>query len=332
MKSRFPIRFLSLFSVAITALTVLRCGSVKEIGFNPLGETQNPADNPINADKIWLGKEFFFDKRLSLDETVSCAVCHKPGLAFTDGLKVSEGIEGRLGNRNSPTLINIGYSSRFMFDGEIPTLEMQAIVPIQEHKEMGMDMKLLIERLRAVPEYQDAAQRIFGRDMDAWVLTRSLAAYQRSLYSNNSDFDRFYYGKQKNAISASAKRGWILFSEKLYCTACHPAPYFTTHTVANNGLYANYGEDKGRFRINNDSTDIGKFKIPTLRNIEITDPYMHDGSMESLSEVIDHYAKGGKGHFNQHPIIRSFELTKREKSDLIQFLYSLTDMSFMERL
>lgn len=320
---------LLIFSVIF--LFFLRC-SVSNSGFlSPLGATKSPVDNPLDTAKVALGKEFFFDKRLSIDESVSCAVCHKPGLAFTDGLKVSDGVLGRKSARNSPTLLNVAFLPKVMFDGEIPTLEMQSIVPIQDHDEMGMEMKALIVRLKSVPEYQAAAKRIFNRDMDVWVLSRSLAAYQRSLISDNSPFDKFYYRKKKMAMSASAKRGWNIFSEKLYCTKCHPAPYFTTYKVENNGLFETY-LDNGRFRINNDSTEMGKFKVPTLRNIEITDPYMHDGSYESLSDVIDHYASGGKNHKNKSSVIQPFKLTKKEKNDLIEFLYSLTDMSFMERL
>jgi cytochrome c peroxidase len=314
-------------------LVLVRCSSSKSIYVSPLGEIPYPIDNPQNEAKIALGKELFFDARLSLDETVSCASCHKPGLAFTDGLKVSEGILGRKVDRNSPTLLNAAFLPRVMFDGELKTLEMQAIVPIQEHNEMGMSMKELMERLRKIPEYQNAAKEIFNRDnFDPWVLTRSLSAYQRSLISDNSPFDQYYYGNKKNALSASEKRGWLIFSEKLYCTTCHPAPHFTTFEVQNNGLYSDYGKDNGRYRINLDSSDIGKFKIPTLRNIEVTDPYMHDGSMQDLETVIEHYEKGGNKHWNQHPVIKPFSLTKKERNDLINFLYSLTDMSFMERL
>ena len=324
--------FAGSFILTLVALLLIKCSVTSTVSLIPLGEMPHPSDNEMSADKIALGKEFFFDKRLSLDESISCAVCHKPGLAFTDGLKVSDGIMGRKSNRNSPTLLNAAYLPKLMYDGELSTLEMQSIVPIQEHNEMGMDMKKLMERLKAVPEYQEAAKKIFNREMDAWVLTRSLAAYQRSLVSDNSPFDQYYYGKNSWAISSSAKRGWKLFSEKLYCTSCHPAPHFTTYKVESNGLYENYGADNGRFRINNDSTEMGKFKVPSLRNIQITDPYMHDGSIESLSEVLDHYSKGGNHHKNQHPVIQPFKLTKGEKKDLINFLYSLTDMSFMERL
>jgi cytochrome c peroxidase len=332
MKKHRKYSFVGLLLILTTVFTLLRCHVSQEVSLRPLGELPHPADNPISAEKIALGKEFFFDKRLSIDESISCATCHKPGLAFTDGLPVSAGVLGRHSARNSPTLLNAAFLEKIMFDGEVATLEMQSIVPIQDHNEMGMEMKVLLQKLREIPEYQAAAQAIYQRDMDAWVLTRSLAAYERSLISDNSPFDQFYTGQKKNAISNSAKRGWVLFSEKLYCTSCHPAPHFTTYKPENNGLYADYGADQGRFRIHNDSAEIGKFKVPSLRNIEITDPYMHDGSISSLEEVLDHYAAGGKEHRNQHPVIKPFTLTKREKTDLINFFYALTDMSFMERL
>lgn len=299
---------------------------------SPMGQAIIPVDNEMTSAKIAFGKALFFDKRLSLDETVSCAVCHKPGLAFTDGLALSDGIGDKKSTRNSPTLLNTVFMPHYMYDGEVETLEMQALVPIQDHNEMGMTVKELVRRLKNVPEYQEAAKRIFNREVDAYVITRALAAYQRNLISDNSPFDQYYYGKNNRAVSISVKRGWKLFSEKLYCTSCHPAPHFSTYKVENNGLTKEYLSDKGRFRSTGDTNDYGKFKVPSLRNIEITGPYMHDGSIATLSEVIDHYIKGGSKNFNQHPVIQPFELTRREKSDLINFLHALTDMSFMERL
>ncbi len=218
-----------------------------------------------------------------------------------------------------------------MFDAHLKTLELQVIVPLQEPNEMGHNMKDLIPQLRAIPEYQAAAERIFNRDFDAYVLTRSLAAFERSLISMSAPFDHYQKGNE-NALTADEKAGWALFSEKLYCTKCHAPPHFTNHEARNNGLYKDYGEDKGRFRIHLDSSDIGSFKVPSLRNIEITDPYMHDGSLETLEEVIAHYEAGGQGHYLQDTSIVPFELTKKERKQLIAFLKSLTDLSFLERL
>lgn len=283
----------------------------------------------MSAEKIELGRKLFFDKRLSRDNSISCASCHIPAFAFTDRKIVSEGVEGRKTQRNSPSILNAAFLKTAMFDAHLTSLEMQVIVPIQEHVEMDMKMLDLIEKLKKVDEYQLAAKKIFGRDFDPFVLTRSISAFERSLISMNSPFDRFYYGKNTHAISADAKKGWKLFSEKLYCTKCHPAPHFTTHLAENNGLYLEYGEDKGRFRIFNDSNDIGKFKIPSLRNIALTYPYMHDGSVSSISDVILHYSQGGKGHPLQNKSIQPFKISTAEIQYLTAFFNSLTDTTYM---
>lgn len=294
-----------------------------------MGEVVSPIDNLMTPEKIELGRKLFFDKRLSIDESISCATCHVPEFAFTDRKSVSEGVYGRKTQRNSPSLLNVGYLKTFMFDAHLTTLEMQVIVPIQEHEEMDMKMLDLLKKLKLVPEYQKAAKQIFNRDFDAYVLTRSISAFERSLLSQNSRFDSYYSGKNKNALSKNEIAGWKLFSEKLYCTKCHSAPYFTNFQAENNGLYLNYGEDKGRFRIFNDSMDIGKFKVPSLRNIELTYPYMHDGSYNTIDQIIDHYQEGGKKHVLQNSIIHPFKLSKIQRKQLKEFLFSLTDTSYM---
>jgi cytochrome c peroxidase len=291
----------------------------------------SPTDNPTTLEKVALGKKLFFDKRLSLDGTVSCASCHDPHKAFTDQLATSVGIKGQRTERNAPSILNSGFLKTVMFDAHLKTLELQVIVPLQEPTEMGHNMKKLIPQLRVIPEYQAAAQKIFQRDFDAFVLTRSIGAFERSLVSMNSRFDQFQAGNKK-ALTKDEQAGWKLFSEKLYCIQCHPSPYFTTFEAANNGLYLDYGKDKGRFRINLDSADIGKFKIPSLRNIELTFPYMHDGTLESLDKTIEHYSKGGKKHPLQDKRIVPFELTIKERKQLTLFLKSLTDTSYLKRL
>jgi cytochrome c peroxidase len=292
---------------------------------NPLGEVLQSEDNLFSQEKADLGELLFFDKRLSKDESVSCATCHKPGLAFSDGEETSTGAFGRKTERNSPSILNAGYLPKLMFDGELSTLEMQAIVPIQEHVEMNMDMKELIYKLRLFPEYQDAAKKLFGRDFDPYVLTRSLGAYQRTLISNNSPFDQFYYQGKKRAISVSAKKGFELFSEKLKCTNCHALPHFTTFKVENNGFTPYSDKDQGRFRINYDSLDYGKFKVPSLRNVSVTGPYMHNGKIATLGEIITIYSKGGKESFNKSKFIKAFAISETEKENLIEFLHSLED-------
>lgn len=294
-----------------------------------LGTFENPSDNPITSEKVALGRLLFFDKRLSRDETVSCATCHVPALAFTDQKKVSEGVNGRKTERNAPSLLNSAFLKTVMFDAHLASLELQVIVPIQEHVEMDMSMNALLDRLKKDPHYAAEAKKIFNRDFDAFVLTRSIAAFERTLISENSRFDAFYSGTNPKALTKDEKAGWRLFSEKLYCTTCHPAPYFTTFEAENNGLYTDFGQDKGRFRIFNDSNDIGFFKVPSLRNCELTYPYMHDGSISTIEEVIAHYSNGGQKHPLQHKSISTFEISPKQISQLKAFLFSLTDTSYM---
>lgn len=319
--------FVSIGVIFLVFLFLIKCHSSKLV--SSFEVIPYPSDNELTQEKIELGRKLFFDKRLSVNETVSCSSCHLPQYAFTDRKKVSEGIYGRKTERNSPSILNAAYLKTVMYDAHLPTLEMQVIVPIQEHVEMGMNMVELLKRLKSIDGYQEAAKKIFSRDFDAWVLTRSIASYERSLVSKNSRFDQYYYQKRKEVLTPSEKRGWKLFSEKLYCTQCHPAPFFTTFLPENNGLYKEYTADKGRFRIHNDSNDIGKFKIPSLRNIELTYPYMHDGSMTSIEEIIEHYSKGGQKHSLQSSIIKPFTLTEKEKKELKAFLFALTDTSYL---
>jgi cytochrome c peroxidase len=324
------LRFLSIALLLICGFVALRCGQTQDLNASVL--VPAPSDNPQNAEKIALGRKLFFDKRLSLDGSISCASCHDPQKAFSDQRTKSIGINGQLSERNAPSILNAAFLKTAMFDAHLATLELQAIVPIQEPVEMGHNMKILIKQLRQIPEYQAAAQAIFGRDFDAWVLTRSLAAFERSLLSMNAPFDQYMAGNKK-AMNKEQLAGWRIFSDELYCTKCHPAPYFTTYEAANNGLYASYEgkTDQGRFRIHHDSSDIGKFKIPSLRNLPLTYPYMHDGSINSLEAALEHYQKGGAGHPLQDPRILSFELSTKEKAQLLAFFNALVDTSYLRR-
>lgn len=319
-----------LAATIILGFLILRCGSGQD--FNASLVVPAPLDNPQTAAKIALGRQLFFDKRLSLDHTIACASCHDPHKAFTDQLPKSKGIKGQLSQRNAPSLLNAAFLKTAMFDAHLASLELQVIVPIQEPVEMGHNMKLLIAQLRQIPAYQEAAQRIFNRDFDAYVLTRSIAAFQRSLLSMNAPFDRYMAGEKK-ALTPEQLAGWKLFSDKLYCTQCHPAPYFTTYVASNNGLYPSYEgkTDQGRFRIHHDSSDIGKFKVPSLRNIPLTYPYMHDGSLQTLDQVLEHYQKGGAKNPLQDPSIVAFQLTSIEKKQLLAFFNALVDTSYLKR-
>ena len=312
------------YFILLCILVFVRCtGDKSSVSVFP--EVIHPMDNQSTEAKIALGKRLFFDKRLSLNNEISCASCHQSKLALSDGKSIASGVEGRQAFRNTPSLYNVAYAPRLMYDGEIKFLEEQVLVPILDHDEMGASMGVIIKKLKAIPEYQDAAKEVFGRDFDAWVLTRSIACYERTLISDNSNFDRYYFKKEEGAISESAKRGWKLFSEKLKCTECHALPYFTDFKMHNNGRTSMNSVDLGRFRINNDSTEIGFFKTPSLRNSGLTAPYMHDGSLETLDDVIDYYSKGGGHGIRQEGNIKPFVLQQNEKNDLKNFLKSLDD-------
>lgn len=291
-----------------------------------LGKIPFPEENPITAEKIEFGKSLFFDKRLSKNNQISCANCHRPDKAFTDGLPKSRGVNGAIAMRNAPSLLNSSYFKSYMYDGEVKTLEQQVLVPIQDHLEMGSSMKEVLQKLSKDSKYRRLARSIFNRELDAYVVTRAISTYERSLISQNSRFDQYRAGV-KGVLSSDEIAGWRLFSEKLYCTQCHSGSNFTNYRVLSNGLYTDYGTDQGRFRIHGLEKERGTFKVPSLRNVSLTAPYMHDGSIRTLKEVILHYSKGGETFENKSPIIKSFQLNKLEISQLEMFLKSLVDTS-----
>lgn len=280
-------------------------------------------DNPFTVESVELGRLLFNDTRLSGNNTMSCASCHIPDAAFTDGEVISPGIDGPLGFRNTPTLLNVAYQKAFFMDGGAPDLEIQALAPIHDEKEMHGDIHEAAKILRAEDRYARLSQVAYNRPLDAYVITRALANYERTLISADSRFDNWYYGGDSSALSPSEVRGWNVFnSEEANCAACHRGFDFTNGTYRNIGLYAEY-EDVGRGRISLKPEDDGKFRVPTLRNITRTAPYMHDGSIETLEEVIDHFMAGGVGHPNQSMDLNVFSLTSQEKDDLIAFLGTL---------
>ena len=245
-------------------------------------ETLSPKE--LTSELEDFGEKLFFDNRLSIDNTVACSSCHKPDLAFADTVAISPGVEGRLGFRNVPSLLNVGEKPALMLDGAVPNLEMQVIVPIQDHKEMSIPMGDLIVKLRNIEEYNDLSHKLFQKDIDAFVVTRALGAYQRTLISRDSQFDEYIKDPNNNPLSDGEQRGWKLFKEKR-CIECHSLPDFTNHTISYTGFDRD-SNDLGRFLITADSSDIGKFVVPSLRNISITTPYLHNGSISSLEELI----------------------------------------------
>lgn len=288
--------------------------------FPPISE-----GNPLTMSSVQLGKALFFEPRLSRDGTVSCNSCHSTTHAFSDTLPLSFGIDGQAGMRNGPTLGNVAYHPYFFRDGGVPTLEQQVIAPIQDPVEMDYHIQEAAVALREVEPYASMSMRAYGRPMDAYVITRAIANYERTLISGWSRFDRFMYYGETTAMSPSEQNGWALFSStELNCTGCHSGFDLTDHSFQNIGQYLEYA-DPGRERITFQPTDNGKFKVPTLRNIALTAPYMHDGSMTTLNEVIDHFESGGQAHPNKSPILTTFVLTPQERTDLIAFLNALTD-------
>lgn len=312
----------------ILAVSAFVIGSVFFV-FNSSHEAEkNVSTMNLEHQKIELGRMLFFDKRLSGDNSIACVSCHKPQLAFTDGQQFPSGVEGRVGFRNTPTILNLSNATSFMFDAEIKSLEEQAIVPIQDHAEMDIAMGDLIKKLKAIPKYNNAAKKIYGKEFDASVLTKSLAAFERSLIAQNSKFDRFINSGDTSLLTKKELDGWELFNE-FNCISCHSLPNFTNSKAANVGFSTFQKEDLGRFRVTHDSLDIGRFKVPSLRNITLTAPYLHDGSVNSLADVFPHGNFNEKTPPNFDLRLRNRDLTQNEKKNILFFLETLIDTSYM---
>ena len=290
-------------------------------------EPPQPEDNRFSPERWALGRALFYETALSIDSSIACASCHLPAFAFSDGRKVSLGVEDRAGTRNAPALLNLAYHPHFMREGGIASLEQQVAVPIQEHAEMAFNMVEAADRLAADPGYREAALLAYGAEPNPFVLTRALSVFERSLFSGSSPYDQYLEGQ--GSMTAAADRGRdLFFSERTGCASCHGGFLFSTFEVLNNGLYAEYS-DPGLERLTNDAADRGKFKVPSLRNVALTAPYMHDGSLPDLEAVLDHYNNGGQGHPNQDDRVRPLALSAEELHDLEAFLHSLTDYTIV---
>ncbi|KAA5537506.1 c-type cytochrome [Taibaiella lutea] len=288
-----------------------------------------PEDNTFTTERWQLGKKLFYDKKLSLNNTISCGSCHRQEFAFSDSLAFSPGDLGAMGVSNVPALANIGYHPYYLRGGSVPTLEMQVLVPVQEHNEFNMEILDLAERLKQDSTYSVMALKAYKRELDPFVITRAIACFERSLISGNSRFDQYYYQNKKNALTANELNGMnLFFSEKTNCSGCHRDFNFTNYSFENNGLYLQYA-DSGRMRFTHVESDRDKFKVPTLRNIALTAPYMHDGSLKNLEAVIEHYNSGGVNHPNKSVLLKPLHLSAQEKQDLIAFLKTLSDDNFI---
>jgi cytochrome c peroxidase len=287
-----------------------------------------PADNPLSVDAVELGRLLFHDTRLSRDGLVSCATCHLQHLAFSDGQALSTGIEGRTGLRNAPSLANVAYAPRLFADGGVPSLELQVLAPIADVNEMDHNILLAAEELDQDPVLHQLAMSAFQQGLTPYTITRALASFERTLVSTDSKYDQYLSGTM--SLSEDEMEGMALFmSDELKCASCHSGALFSNFDYVNIGLYSEY-TDAGRERITLNQEDLGKFKTPSLRNVALTAPYMHDGSMESLEEVIDFFASGGENHINKDPRIAGFQLSDEDKNKLIAFLHALSDETLLQ--
>ncbi len=318
-----------------------------------------PSDNPQTAEKVALGRLLFNDKRLSADDSISCASCHQEDKAFTDGLPVARGVGGQTGTRNTPTVINSAFYQSQFLDGRENSLEAQSLGPLVNPIEHGLkNHQGVVDVVRQDANYAQQFKQVFNVEAKAVRIehvAKAIASYERSLIAGNSPFDRYYFGKDQSAISASAARGSRVFRRKGNCMTCHEISWnnalFTDNRFYNVGVgfkrldpvlgalvsAVRQGKDPdkvamtdaqrselGRFKVTKELADLGRFKTPSLRNIALTAPYMHDGSIKTLEEVIEHYDQGG----NKSPYVDAkifpLHLTEQEKADLVAFMKSLT--------
>jgi len=323
-----------------------------------------PADNPVTKEKVELGRKLFYDRRLSLNNTLSCAMCHIPEQGFTNNeIALAVGIEGRTVRRNAPTIYNSAYLTRLFHDGREHSLEQQVWAPLLAKNEMGNpSFGRVIDRIRNIEEYDGLFEAAFsGRGPGMETIGQALASYERTLVSAGSAFDRWYYGNEKNAIDAAAQRGFNLFKGKARCASCHLVnnkyALFTDNAMHNTGLGWNTAMqvkptrrrilvapgvyldvdadiihsvsepppgDVGFYEITQNPVDRWKYRTSSLRNVALTAPYMHDGSLETLLQVVEFYNKGGYANENLDSLIRPLNLNRQESSDLVTFLKTLT--------
>lgn len=346
---------------------------LQEVGFskaNQLGlpVMQYPADNLPTKEKIDLGRKLFMDRRLSHNNTISCAMCHVPEQGFAvNELAVAVGIEGRSGRRNSPTLLNVGYYKNLFHDGREFTLENQVVGPLLAFNEMGNpSIGHPIEKIRNLKDYDGLFEKAFGESVNLHILSQALASYQRTLVSGNSRFDQWYYGNNDKALNQSEINGFKIFMSKGKCVSCHTitekSAIFTDQSFHNTGIgwarnnkvidsssdtskYSltlapgivvqvaqNHFEkatekpqnDVGRFEITEDPKDSWSYKTPSIRNVVLTAPYMHDGSLLTLKEVVEFYNNGGEDNPYKDPMIQPLRLNATEIAELVSFMEALT--------
>lgn len=291
-------------------------------------EVIHPKGNPFSTAKWKLGKRLFYEKAFSRDSSISCSSCHLPHLAFSDSLSLSLGVQKRVGARNAPSLTNVAYQPYLLMDGGVPSIEQQVLVPIQEHVEFDFNIDAIADRLLKDSSYRAMSLEAFGEYPSPKVISLAVACFQRSLLSGNSPYDRFVNG-DSTALTSDQKLGMkLFFSDEVGCSNCHSGFNFTNYEFANNGLALQY-TDSGRMRITHLELDRDKFKVPTLRNVGLTAPYMHNGSVKSLTDVVEHYSGNVKANKSLDNRIKNTELNVEQKQQLVAFLTALTDSSFV---
>jgi cytochrome c peroxidase len=287
------------------------------------------AENPITPEGFALGRKLFHDPILSRDGSISCNSCHQQSSAFAHTQHdLSHGVDDKLGRRNAPTLQNLAWRTSFGWDGGVPQLDLFPFDPITNPVEMDEKMPNVLAKLQAHPQYPSLFEKAFGsKTITTANLMKAFSQFQLMLVSDHSRYDLYLKG-QELALNAEEKSGLLLFQQK--CASCHAGPLQTDNSFRHNGLRA-LGKDPGRFGITQDSADYLRFKVPTLRNIAQSGPYMHEGRLKTLGEVIDHYRNGAAMHKQADPLVKGgIEMSDVEKNQIIAFLRSLSDDRFLK--
>ena len=284
-------------------------------------------NNPVTPAGIELGRQLFYDPQLSRDGSISCASCHQQAAAFAHTRhRVSHGIEGKLGTRNAPALFNLAWQPDFMWDGAVSHIELQPLAPLANPLEMGASLPQVLDTLRADASYPARFAQAFGSpDIDSQRLLRALTQFMGTMVSADSAYDRAAHGGAP--LPATAQRGLVVFRQQ--CASCHTEPLFSDYRYRNNGLDAKPA-DAGRFGISGDQADTARFRVPSLRNIALTAPYMHDGRFETLDAVLEHYAHGVQPSATLDPLLaKGLRFSDEDHGALLAFLHSLTDERFI---
>ncbi len=291
--------------------------------------TYTLATNPVTADGFELGKALFNEPMLSRDNSIACAECHNQSYAFTHhGHNVSHGVANRVGTRNAPAIQNMAWQKEFFWDGGVGDLDLFSVAPIENPLEMDENLGNVLTKLRSSSKYPALFNKAFGStEITSQKFLKALSQFMVSLVSANSRYDK-YIRKEGVILSADEQEGLALFKQK--CSSCHAGELFTDQSYRNNGLNIQGSKDEGRFRITEHVNDRYKFKVPSLRNVEITAPYMHDGRFFSLEEVLNHYSLGVKQTQNLDPFVSNgIKMTAEEQTKIIAFLKTLTDREFI---